>query len=108
MTNGDRIRELASTNEGLAELIRKYVGCAVCPAKCENSYGECEKSLKEWIDKDFVKPCPFCGDEKPMKIWTSTTRMHCVSCRVCDARTGDYSTQEAAMNAWNRRIENAD
>lgn len=52
MTNGDRIREMASTNDGLADIVSKYVGCNHCPVSsdCEHRQGVCEYTFKKWLN----------------------------------------------------------
>lgn len=99
MTNGDRIREMASTNEGLAELIYKYVSCDECPrSPC---IGTCKDVTREWLDQEALKPCPFCGDEDIQEynecnhVW--------LECPECGGRTKMCRTLEEAEAMWNRR-----
>lgn len=108
MTNGDRIREMASTNEGLAELIGKYVGCERCPIsyRCGEKHGVCKSTLKRWLKEELMKPCPFCG-EKTVD-YTESICGYWIECPSCGARVKARTTLEAAMALWNRRIENAD
>lgn len=116
MTNGDRIRELASTNEGLAELVSKYVGCNHCPVSsdCENRQGVCEFTFKKWLKKEILKPCPFCGGDGHITGCETSVLRHedyvswIVECEKCGAGTVEYDSEEKAVAAWNRRFENAD
>lgn len=99
MTNGDRIREMASTNEGLAELIYEYVSCDECP--CSPCIGTCKDVTREWLDQEALKPCPFCGDEDIQEynecnhVW--------LECPTCGGRTKMCRTLEEAETLWNRR-----
>lgn len=46
-----------------------------------------------------LKPCPFCGGNAEMKSYT----MFWVVCDDCLSETTVYSTEEEAIEAWNRR-----
>jgi Lar family restriction alleviation protein len=56
-----------------------------------------------------LKPCPFCGDERPIV----KTEMVCelgfpytrVECWACGASIRGYLEEERAIKAWNRRAE---
>lgn len=108
MTNGDKIRRNASTNEGLAKLIGKYVGCGSCPIreKCGEKRGVCKSTLERWLKEKAMKQCPFCGAEKA--DYTESIAGYWVECPSCGARTKTGCTLEAAMALWNRRAEDAD
>lgn len=108
MTNGDRIREIASTNEGLAELVSKYVGCNHCPVSsdCENRQSVCEYTFKKWLNKEILKPCPFCGDED-IREYNECNHVW-LECPECGARTKMCRTFGEAETLWNRRAGNAD
>ncbi len=104
MTNGDRIREMASTNEGLAELIYKYVSCDECPrSPC---IGTCKDVTREWLDQKALKPCPFCGDKNAQEY--KEDNLTWLECPECGGRTKMCRTLEEAEAMWNRRTENAD
>lgn len=52
-----------------------------------------------------LKPCPFCGEEKPYLI-NGKTRMYvlCPNCMV--SLYDDYSlTEQQMIAAWNRRVK---
>lgn len=104
MTNGDRIREMAITNEGLAALIDEYVSCDDCP--CLPCMGPCKDVVLEWLDQDSLKPCPFCGDEDIQEniecnhVW--------LECPTCGGRTMPCISYKIAATRWNRRAGNAD
>lgn len=58
---------------------------------------------KRW-DDDKLKPCPFCG--KPGHINNTSGALFWVECedyRYCGASTLNSSTEEIAIEIWNRR-----
>lgn len=50
-----------------------------------------------------IKPCPFCGDDKPVPSHSENGEWHYVACWGCDATTGPHETAGKAVDAWNRR-----
>ena len=52
-----------------------------------------------------LKPCPFCGCEA--KIVHYSPYRYYVQCVVCGAGTLSMLNEETAINAWNRRADNA-
>ena len=55
-----------------------------------------------------LKPCPFCGGKA--EVLTDENEEYYVSCTECTALLGyctdtwgDYSTEDEAIEAWNRR-----
>ena len=72
-----------------------------------------------------LKPCPFCGGRAHLEkshrafINAKTTRVAFVRCTKCNARTErinladfgctshSYDANLKAINAWNRRVNNA-
>ena len=53
-----------------------------------------------------LKPCPFCVGEAKVQ---SFPHNHTVYCTVCNARVQVFlPTREKAIEAWNRRADNAD
>ena len=54
-----------------------------------------------------LKPCPFCGGEASMiKVDYVRGNTYCY-CTECKAKSPYCLTREEAINAWNRRSENA-
>ena len=55
---------------------------------------------------DELKPCPFCASTDT-KIYKDTTRdnidLWFIVCFGCEVQTAEYMSEEAAINAWNRR-----
>jgi Lar family restriction alleviation protein len=52
-----------------------------------------------------LKPCPFCG--YPARLFTkriSTDFEYIVKCNKCRANVKYYKGKSAAVNAWNRRV----
>lgn len=108
MTNGDRIREMASTNEGLAHLMAIYVRCGrSCPIDKYCKGGEpCEEISLKWLNEEILKPCPFCGD-KDIQEYSECNHVW-LECPECGGRTKMCSTLYEAKTLWNRRGGNAD
>jgi len=50
-----------------------------------------------------LKPCPFCGDKKPMLLDNHPGNYSSVECRTCYVETADYPTIEEAIVNWNSR-----
>lgn len=50
---------------------------------------------------DEIKPCPFCGDDQTF-TFTEEGDMWQVYCEECEAHSGWYATEGAAVEAWNR------
>jgi Lar family restriction alleviation protein len=59
-----------------------------------------------------LKPCPFCGNNaKPRRFVSGVlkrTTVHYVECVVCRIRTPVELEIDVAVEAWNRRTEDAD
>lgn len=57
-----------------------------------------------------LKPCPFCGGDSDGVVLLHRVRydINCyfVSCERCYGRTGEQTTKELAIEAWNRRVDN--
>ena len=116
MTNGDRIREMVSTNEGLAHLMAIRMRCgSSCPVdKYCKGEEPCEKIVLKWLNKEALKPCPFCGGDGHITGCETSVLKHedyvswIVECEKCGAGTVEYDSEEKAVAAWNRRTGNAD
>lgn len=67
-------------------------------------YPGCDAEL---IILDELLPCPFCGSAPELEITPGLDdeKDYQVKCRYCFAETHYESSQEAAVNAWNRRAE---
>lgn len=104
MTNGDRIREMARTNEGLAKLISDHVDCETCAIECTARV--CAEAVLDWLDEENLKPCPFCGEDKARIL--GKPGYYIVECKECGAQARLRETKKAAVDAWNRRAGNAD
>lgn len=53
-----------------------------------------------------LKKCPFCGGEAKIrgeKYWQPNVRRN-VICTNCFANSGWFKTDEEAIEAWNRRV----
>lgn len=51
-----------------------------------------------------LKPCPFCGsDAEIVPILTTIPRVFVIRCVTHCCSTKGYTTQEEAIEAWNRR-----
>ena len=51
-----------------------------------------------------LKPCPFCGGKA--KIIYYYPYLYAVQCVVCGSGTLHFSSQDTAINVWNRRCNN--
>lgn len=57
-----------------------------------------------------LKQCPFCGGEAKIgyeKYWQPRVSRRII-CTKCYSSSGWYSTEEEAIEAWNRRNNNED
>lgn len=67
---------------------------------------------------DKLKPCPFCGGEARVTIYAISDPVYTVQCQSCFAMIGReqqtwtglrgklfYSTEEEAVEAWNKRYK---
>lgn len=67
------------------------------------------KNGKKWSLKNpmtiELKPCPFCGNQKPMLLDNTPSSCCYVECRECSVRTNEYTTKARASIVWNRRWE---
>ena len=71
-----------------------------------------------WSESDMkerMKPCPFCGFYGTVKFDTDGTKdsmgrkwAYTVSCDRCCASTGVCWNREMAIEAWNRRTNDAE
>lgn len=52
-----------------------------------------------------LKPCPFCGGEASvLELNGFSMSRYFVSCDTCSASGDHRETEEAAIEAWNRRV----
>ena len=58
-----------------------------------------------------LKPCPFCGNKNIKTFDDITNGLYQVICSVvangCGAATGYHQDKKQAIEAWNRRTNNA-
>ena len=52
-----------------------------------------------------MKDCPFCGSDDVDPRESMRETFHWVLCERCGARTGEFHSEEEAIEAWNRRAE---
>ncbi len=53
-----------------------------------------------------IKSCPFCGSDASVTLWHNedlTVSGWGVYCDTCPVSTDDLESEEAAIEAWNRR-----
>lgn len=57
-----------------------------------------------------LKPCPFCGGESGIKEYQYYLYPveYVVCCTCCHRETGLCETKQQAIDAWNRRVVEAD
>lgn len=67
------------------------------------------------MENKMLKPCPFCGFYGTVKFDTDGTKdsmgrkwAYTVSCNSCCASTGVCWSREMAIEAWNRRANDAE
>jgi Lar family restriction alleviation protein len=51
-----------------------------------------------------LRPCPFCGEHKNLKLISNGKKTYWVGCFTCGAE-GPTGTKEGAPKVWNRRRE---
>jgi len=59
-------------------------------------------------NKPKLKPCPFCGEEMPVRVekhWAEREQVffYGVGCNWCGGQSGGCRTKANAIAAWNRR-----
>ena len=60
------------------------------------------------MEKNELKPCPFCGYEKIdiEKIDDIGTGLFMAICPRCSAKSGILENHKRVAEAWNRRVDN--
>ena len=59
----------------------------------------------------YLRPCPFCGGEAEIKLYSGSKLMSHIRCQNCGSRTKDviisleYCSVTVAASLWNRRTE---
>ena len=53
-----------------------------------------------------LKPCPFCGGEAHVVETIHGKTLPWVRCKDCGMETPMLDTEEEAIEAWNRRVDN--
>lgn len=51
-----------------------------------------------------LEACPFCGGRAELQPTVQTSFVAWVRCIQCGAESGAYSSNEAAVKAWNQRM----
>ena len=57
-----------------------------------------------------LKPCPFCGGDAELSDFETISKVICKKCGAESrliASSSKYCSDEKAIEAWNRRFENA-
>lgn len=64
------------------------------------------------IEREELKPCPFCGGRAEMRITVKNRieeqkrgKAHLVMCKVCRASSGSEFDEDKAVEKWNRRTD---
>lgn len=75
--------------------------------KCINDCTNCLDNIFKWnIQPEPLNPCPFCGGKAYAHTYGNTTGsqeyIHCTNCGIA---TRLYEDKKAAVEAWNRRID---
>lgn len=55
-----------------------------------------------------LKPCPFCGKTDGIRIESFGGSKYGVRCIYCQLKMGPWAGLQTAIDAWNRRVENAE
>lgn len=55
-----------------------------------------------------LKPCPFCGKTDTLRIVSFGFERYGVECVGCQVKQGQWHGLEVAIEAWNRRVNDAD
>lgn len=58
-------------------------------------------------DDDILDACPFCGGSAWWKHHLNY-RNYYIKCSTCNARTGNYDTDDEAFEAWQMRTHKQD
>lgn len=60
------------------------------------------------MNDEQLKPCPFCGAVKGIKVWQLPQELWAVKCvDGCSTSLRGYTSRTAVIAAWNRRPEQA-
>ena len=55
-----------------------------------------------------LKPCPFCGETDALYIISYGFERYGVGCMNCQVKQGQWHGLATAVEAWNRRTNDAD
>jgi Lar family restriction alleviation protein len=106
MTNGEKFKTVDERYDEFKKFCKKRITCEHCPCNAK-IHGAVPKCLLEWLDleyKEELKPCPFCGDES-VNVFKSIDRdIWYASCNKCGVRTEGDTSEELAIDKWNRRV----
>ena len=90
----------------------KCKGCKILAAKKDQPTLNCTCVWLEMeADEEKLLPCPFCGSEDDVKVFSrisSGYKLYGIRCenRYClvNAETVTFKTKDKAIEAWNRRV----
>lgn len=56
------------------------------------------------MENKMLKFCPFCKGSAKINKSNIYKNIYSVSCTICGAETTTYDTEDEAINAWNKRV----
>ena len=109
MTNGERFTTPLERIDAFGRWCKSQRHCDSCPVgkMIEDNKRYSNQCAFFWLDLKYetgLKSCPFCGSEASI---ISGTEDHYVLCRNNDCAAlvaRSFSSEEEAINAWNRRV----
>lgn len=109
MTNGERFATALERVDAFSLWCKSQQNCDSCPIRkmIEDNKRCSSQCALFWLDlkhEKTLKPCPFCGSEAHLH---SGTEDHWIICSNSDCAAAlvarSFSSEEEAINAWNRR-----
>ena len=104
MTNEEKYKTLEERNVAFTEFCDGHT-CDKC--QCDALDGDCHFAWLSLEVKENPSNCPFCdgGADVVVNDGPTMTMGVCVKCKSCGASSMTFNTREAAIAAWNRRVE---